>query len=285
MSFRPRFYKKLVVASPVTTCFFFEAKDWIFWGEFFKIVLSGILMSKNTTESKKMALHNWTKASKSNFHSFLHHGWIWQMMKYLNKVVLPAGYMAVAERSFGPYIVDVAFKEDGEEEKIFPPPSEISPTLVIEAPVFTLIGKQISIYDQKNSQIVAVIELVSPGNKDAHEKVDLFVEKSVNYLAAGVHYSLIDILSPTKFVDNFAKKILFAIKGGEILTEKSLYAAAFQCITPAIQLYYREFEVGENLPEIPIFLTSDYFVLLDLKETYSDTMEDLPESVIPAANH
>ena len=226
-----------------------------------------------------MPIHNWGKTSHSHFHSFLHHGWVWQIMKYLNKSALPTGYLAVAEKNVGPYIADVVTTQEDDVESYNSFPS-LTPTLVVAAPTFTTVGKCISIYDREKAKIVAVIEIVSPGNKNAREKVDTFVEKSVNYLASGIHYLIIDVLPATRLIDNFVNKILVQIDGGEIHQTKELYAASFQCLDPRLQLYVEEFNVGDVLPKVPVFLQKEY-VLVDLEATYSATLEDLPDSVIP----
>src|SRR5207249_10864026 len=45
---------------------------------------------------------------------------------------------------------------------------------------------------------VAVLEIVSPGNKDSRTSLSDFVDKTRDLLAAGVHVSLVDLFPPTR---------------------------------------------------------------------------------------
>ncbi|WP_372365665.1 DUF4058 family protein [Candidatus Uabimicrobium sp. HlEnr_7] len=135
----------------------------------------------------------------------------------------------------------------------------------------------------QNKIVIDIAIIVSPRNKNAREKVDTFVEKSVNYLAAGIHYLIIDVLPATRLIDNFVNKILMQIDGGEIPQAKELYTVSFQCLDPKLQLYVEEFNVGDVLPKVPVFLQKEY-VIVDLETTYLATLEDLSDSVIPNGN-
>ena len=44
---------------------------------------------------------------------------------------------------------------------------------------------------------IAVIEIVSPGNKDSRAALRDFVEKTTDFLRAGIHVLVIDLLPPT----------------------------------------------------------------------------------------
>ena len=44
--------------------------------------------------------------------------------------------------------------------------------------------------------VVAVVEIVSPGNKDSRHSLRSFVEKAVTILRGGVHLLIIDLFPP-----------------------------------------------------------------------------------------
>jgi hypothetical protein len=230
-----------------------------------------------------MPLHDWGQASDADFHSFLHHGWIWNLMKYLNKGVLPKRYVAMAERYVGSYIADVVAMEETAGAGGAPlfQPQEFSPTAVMAAPVCALLAKQINLYDQELSRVVAVIEIISPGNKNAREKVDSLVNKSLDYLSSGIHLLLIDILPATAHVDSFARNIVNALHGPRLVTPKPLFTASFQAGQP-IALYLECFTVGDTLPKLPLFLSGRDYVTVNLEQSYAATLDEIPESKIPS---
>lgn len=47
-------------------------------------------------------------------------------------------------------------------------------------------------------RILAVIEIVSPGNKDSRFALQDFVEKTVDFLRSGVHVLVVDLLPPRR---------------------------------------------------------------------------------------
>ena len=46
-------------------------------------------------------------------------------------------------------------------------------------------------------EIVAMVEIVSPGNKSSRAALRAFVEKTLDFLQHGIHLLVIDILPPT----------------------------------------------------------------------------------------
>lgn len=46
-------------------------------------------------------------------------------------------------------------------------------------------------------QVVAIIEVVSPGNKDSRNALRMFVEKAADILNQGVHLLVVDLFPPT----------------------------------------------------------------------------------------
>jgi hypothetical protein len=53
-----------------------------------------------------MAIHDWTRVDEGAIHDF-HHSWIEELMRALNRGLLPENYYAMAEQSIGKYVLDV----------------------------------------------------------------------------------------------------------------------------------------------------------------------------------
>src|SRR5438477_623457 len=49
---------------------------------------------------------------------------------------------------------------------------------------------------RSNHEVIAMIEIVSPGNKNSRREFDAFVEKADEILKAGIHLLIVDLFSP-----------------------------------------------------------------------------------------
>jgi hypothetical protein len=56
--------------------------------------------------------------------------------------------------------------------------------------------KAVTIRHVSEHRVVAVLEIVSPGNKSSRSALTAFVRKGQDLLAAGVHLSLVDLFPP-----------------------------------------------------------------------------------------
>ncbi|MBW3596070.1 MAG: DUF4058 family protein [Planctomycetes bacterium] len=49
-----------------------------------------------------------------------------------------------------------------------------------------------------DGEVVAILEIISPGNKDSRHAVRQFARKAVEYLHAGVHLLIVDLFPPSR---------------------------------------------------------------------------------------
>lgn len=126
--------------------------------------------------------------------------------------------------------------------------------------------------------MVAVLEVVSPGNKSCRHRMEQFVGKAVEMLRAGVHLVVIDLFPPgprdpeglhkaiwNKFLDND-----FTLPGDKRLTLAS-YAAG-----DLPEAFIEPVGVGGKLPDMPLFLSPDVYVPVPLEATYEVAWETMP---------
>ncbi|MBI1924721.1 hypothetical protein HYR99_10760 [Candidatus Poribacteria bacterium] len=158
-----------------------------------------------------MPLYNLTRLRLPNDDSIYHHFhylWVASIATFLNRTFPEeAGFEAVCEKHVTPLEADVVTMErlpaensvTYEKLREFKTPE---PLMVVSNPDFPDDTKDISVRTS-SGQIVAVIELTSPGNKNAKQKVNNDVANAIAYLRQGLNYLVIDPLPPTKFVDNF----------------------------------------------------------------------------------
>jgi hypothetical protein len=126
---------------------------------------------------------------------------------------------------------------------------------------------------------IAVIEIVSPGNKDSRAAVRDFVEKTFDFLRAGIHVLMIDLFPPTprdpvgmhKLIWDEIEEKEFALPPG-----KDRILASYE--TGSVRAYYVEpIGVGDTLPDMPLFLANSWHVPVPLESTYQATWSASPE--------
>jgi hypothetical protein len=123
---------------------------------------------------------------------------------------------------------------------------------------------------------VGAVEFVSPSNKDRAETREALVAKCDAYLRDAIGLVVIDIVTNRRA--NLHNDLL--TRFGETPGESSnLYAAAYRPFPsndgPALSIWYRELEVGKELPPMLLFLKEGPIVELPLDETYRETCLDL----------
>jgi hypothetical protein len=148
-----------------------------------------------------MPIHDWTRADAGVFHSF-HQRWISALCDALNGGVLPSNYFALAELAAGRPIPDVlTLHLQGNDSGSSPDSSQLA---VAEAPpkARLITRTEAELYldrvdritvRHRHGEVVAVLEIVSPGNKHSKAALRAFVEKAADFLHRGVHLLVIDL--------------------------------------------------------------------------------------------
>jgi hypothetical protein len=123
--------------------------------------------------------------------------------------------------------------------------------------------------------LVAVIELVSPGNKDRPAERRAFATKCASYLAQGVSLILVDVVTSRQAnLHNEVMRLMEAAPDLDLPADVSLYAVAYRPVRRGerqeIDLWQRRLAVGEPLPTLPLRLTGDLFVAVDFEAAYQE---------------
>ncbi|HUG68400.1 MAG TPA: DUF4058 family protein, partial [Pirellulaceae bacterium] len=158
-----------------------------------------------------MPLHDWTQVEAGIFHDF-HTAWIAEIRKVLNGGLLPEGYYALAEQHAGNYVADILTLHSRpdiiREPDVPPPPSlESGGIAVADAPpkvrsvesIETEIAelrRTLTIRHISTHRVVALLEIVSPGNKDRPDHVEEFAIKTITALERGVNVVVVDLFPP-----------------------------------------------------------------------------------------
>jgi hypothetical protein len=237
-----------------------------------------------------MPMHDWSRVTPGVWHNF-HYRWIAAIIDRLNAGLLPKGMIAMAEQVIGGPEPDVVMLQRSQTQLPSSPESGTLATLT-EAPpqpkTQFVICADAERYAAKANRVVvrhalgkvvAVIELVSPGNKDSRHALRSFVEKSVDLLYDHVNLLVIDPFPPGNRDPQGIHKAIwdeisdnsFTLPDGRPLT-----LAAYQA-APVVTAFVEPIAVGQHIPDMPLFLHNNYYINVPLEATYMDSWSVLPQ--------
>lgn len=233
-----------------------------------------------------MPIHDWTRVDAGLFHAF-HHGWIEELARALHRGILPSGYLALPEQNIRGPIPDVlTLKLTGGPED--PSEDDGGVAVATRAPRTRLTRRaEADAYARKASRVVvrhrhgkvvAVIEIISPGNKSSRAEFREYVEKSTELMRQGVHLLVIDLFPRGKRDPQGIHKALwdkFAEEDLDLPADKPLTIASYDA-GPDYVAYVEFVGVGDPLPEMPLFLNPEVYVPAPLEGTYSNAWREFP---------
>ncbi len=218
-----------------------------------------------------MPIHDWTRVPAGTYH-FFHQRWIAAIADALNAGGLPEGYFAMSEVDAKGPIPDVLALE-------------AKPPMPVVSRGENTAGNarradRLSIY-LPQGELIAVIEIVSPGNKDSTNAFRTFVRKAGKLLRRGVHLLIVDLFPPSlrdphgihKPIWDQSKEEPF-----ELPPDKPLTLAAYAAGSEKVA-YFENVAVGDRLVDMPIFLTPDHYVPCPLEASYQVTWGVFPRAL------
>jgi hypothetical protein len=232
-----------------------------------------------------MPIHDWTRVDAGLFHAF-HQQWITNLCVALNGGLLPPEFFALPEQDIGP-IPDVltlrlAADDQGPDQTgggvaVATAPPRARVIQRHEGEVYARKANRIAVR-HRHGQVVAVIEIVSPGNKGSKSELRAFVEKSADLIRQGVHLLVIDLFPPTKRDPRGIHAAIWDEISEEDFTppaDKPLTAASYDAGPPRVA-YVEPLAVGDELPSLPIFLRPEWYVPAPLASSYQATWNVFP---------
>jgi hypothetical protein len=236
-----------------------------------------------------MPIHDWTRVGAGAFHDF-HQGWTIEIRNRLNSGLLPAGFFAMAEQYAKGAIPDVLTLEvqPGIDRRA----SEQRGVAVADAPPharFITFAEEDAYASRANSivikhefgEVVAMIEIVSPGNKHSKAALQTFVDKAVKLLRNGINLLVVDLFPPTPRDPQGLHKLIwdnFLEEPFELPSDKPLTVAAYQA-GEVKGAYVEPVAVDDMLPSLPIFLGQYTYVPAPLEDSYLAAWAVCPEPV------
>ena len=127
-------------------------------------------------------------------------------------------------------------------------------------------------------RIVALVEIVSPGNKDRPATVQDLANKVDWALLQGIHVMTVDLLPPGRFDPQGLHGAVWSRYGTEeyvVPADRPLTLASYRAVTPA-EVYVEQLATGDPLPEMPLFLEPETYFYVPLESTYQAAFQDMP---------
>ncbi len=248
-----------------------------------------------------MPIHDWSKVEAGIFHDF-HHAWIEQIKRLLNGGVLPPDHYALAEQhasQFGPEVLTLQSRPASGpgsvvEEQYDPAlggngSSSSAGGVVAARPRARLVGEtDMEFYRRKQNvvairhvsgdRLIAIVEIVSPGNKSSRAVLQKFVDKAVELLNQDIHLLILDLIPPSSRDPNGIHGAIW-----EALCDEHYQAPAGKPLTLAayeaemgVRAFVEMVAVGDELPEMPLFLRAGGHVPVALEATYQSAWEAVP---------
>jgi hypothetical protein len=207
----------------------------------------------------------------------------------LNAGRLPQGFYALIEQHAAGVTPDVVTLERGPKaRRSNDPPGGIAVGVAPPKTRFVSQGSDEDVYAAKADRIavynalgnvVSIIELVSPGNKNSRHAIRSFVEKTLDFLLQGIHIFIIELFPPGPRDPQGIHKVIWdevREEPFELPADKPLTLVAYSAGVPK-RAYVEPVSVGDILSDMPVFLDSEIYILAPLESTYLATWDTCPE--------
>ena len=242
-----------------------------------------------------MPIHDWGRVTAGEFHHFPGR-WIYAISDALNAGLLPSDCYAMAEQRSGEASIPDVLTLDGVSDRN-PGSGDFDPgggTALLEVePATSLHGEAdvdlweltrqrvLAVRHATDDRVLAMLEVVSPGNKDRPRSREAFVEKCVGHLRAGIHVVVLDVVPSVVGGRSLGLEVWHAVGSHEpeAPQDRPLVQASLRVEAGMPHLYAEPAAVGEELAPLPMFYRPEWYVTLPLAETYDEAWQRMPRQV------
>jgi hypothetical protein len=203
-------------------------------------------------------IHDWTRVYAGLFHDF-HQSWSVYLKDALNAGLLSNGLAALVERKVG-----LKVAEKSSEEWY----SDLANRIVVK---------------HRLGRTLAVIDIVSPGNKGSKRAFKEFLDKSLDFIRAGVNVLIVDLFPPTERDPYGVHRVIWdeladADMHFEFPPGKDRILASYDSGREKAA-YVEPIAVGDGMPGMPLFLFEGRYVNVPLEATYQRAWALLPRDL------
>ena len=233
-----------------------------------------------------MPIHDWTKVSAGGFHDF-HQVWTIEIRNTLNRGLLPPGYSAFTELKVEGWEPDVTsirsvgLPTPGGPAVADRPRSRQIARIESDSATYARKANRIAVQHEFGA-VVAVIEVVSPGNKDNRHGIRAFTDKALHFVRSGVNLLIIDLFPPTpRDPAGIHQTIWENLTDGPFEprpADKPLTIASYDA-GDDLTAFVDPVAVGDVLPDAPLFLAPGWHVKIPLERTYLASWDVTPQPI------
>jgi hypothetical protein len=234
-----------------------------------------------------MPVHDWSRVSAGTFHDF-HTSWITHIKEALNGGLLPKGLYALAEQTATRMRPDVltlsrnrrsdSISDDG-GVAVLAPKTTLSRKADRNA-AYRLARRTIVIRHSSGHEVVALLEIASPANKDRAASVEDFVDKLKLAIAGGVHVLLVDLIPPGPYDPLGLHGAFWQLYDNEVdpdwPPDKPLVLASYEA-RDFPEAWIEPVAVGQTLPDMPLFYDKGRYVNVPFEATYQQAWRGVPD--------
>jgi hypothetical protein len=232
-----------------------------------------------------MPMHDWTKVPAGIFHAF-HHRWISAISDDLNAGLLPREYYALPEQiaaGFGPDVLALQDQPDEGSGGV-----ATAATLQTRPQTRFMAETEVEFYRRKKSaiavhhvsgdRIVAMIEIVSPGNKATRKAFKAFIDKACELLEHRIHLLIVDPFPPGPRDPQGVHAAIWEETQDapfQLPADKPLTLVSYECDLTT-RAYIEPIAVGDLLPKMAVYLEPHFYIYVPLESTYQTAFDVLP---------
>ncbi len=238
-----------------------------------------------------MPMHDWTKVAAGIFHAF-HHQWISEIAEVLNRQ-LPADYYALPEQvaaGFGPDVLTLQGDSEEEVERRGALNGIGQATTLQARPQTRFVAEtdtefyrrrksSVAVRHVSGDRIVAMLEIISPGNKSSQQAFRAFIEKASELLELRIHLLIVDPFPPGPRDPQGVHAAIWeqvAAEPFQLPADQPLTLVAYECDLTT-RAFIEPLGLGQPLPDMPLFLEPNGCVMVPLEATYAAAFAVLPE--------
>ena len=245
-----------------------------------------------------MPIHDWSHVEAGIFHHF-HHSWIEEIQRTLNAGLLPDDFYAMAEQQSGPFGPDVLTLQTSESpglsagmevadadvdesaySRVLLAPPAVALTAEADLEFYRRKQNMVAVRHVSGDEIVAVVEIISRGNKSSNLAIRSLIDKAAELLYQGVHLLLIDLHPPGPRDPHGIHAALWNEMTAQVypVPDKPLTLAAYEA-SPigATRAYVQPVAVGDLMPDMPLFLRPGAHIPLPIQSMYDRAFAAIPK--------
>jgi hypothetical protein len=234
-----------------------------------------------------MPIHDWTKVDAGIFHHF-HTCWIPRICAALNDNLLPPEYYALLEqvtRPVGPDVLTlqsngVSHPGNGTTTRksvaVLETPPKVQIIQESDEDLYVKKANRVAIRHVSDDGVIAIVEVLSPGNKNSRHGIDALMEKVCALIDQGIHLLLIDLFPPTRRDPQGIHALIWGDSAATAPLDQTLTLAAYHAVVPR-RAYVEPTAIGNAIIDMPLFLDEEHYVPVPLEATYQAAWREVPQ--------